>query len=78
MLCTADIDGKIYFWAVYPSTRRNELLCVVKDDNESEVGTIENFPVRAMDFDPSKKILFTGDEMGYMHKWDLTVLLRKI
>jgi WD40 repeat protein len=78
ILCSADLEGKIYFWAVTPSTKRNDLLCVVKDDNESDVGTIENFPVRAMDFDEEKMILFTGDEMGYMHKWELSVLINKV
>jgi len=31
-----------------------------------------------MDFDPKDNILFTGDEMGYMQKWDLTLLLKKL
>lgn len=31
-----------------------------------------------MDFDPKENILFTGDEMGYMQKWDLTLLLKKL
>jgi hypothetical protein len=44
----------------------------VKDDNTSEVGTKVNFPIRAMDFDAKDLILFTGDEMGFMHKWDVS------
>ena len=78
LLVSADLEGKLYFWAVSPSPRRNELLCTAKDDNESEVGTIENFPVRAIDFDPETKTLFTGDEMGFMHKWDLSQLIDKL
>jgi hypothetical protein len=31
-----------------------------------------------MDYDPVERILYTGDEMGYMHKWDLNVLLDKM
>lgn len=31
-----------------------------------------------MDFSPKDNILFTGDEMGYMQKWDLNLLLRKL
>lgn len=61
-----------------PSAARNELLCTVKDDIESEVGTIENFPIRGMDFDSENKILYTGDEMGYLHKWDLSKLISKL
>jgi WD40 repeat protein len=78
-LVSADLDGYIHFWAVTPSPRKNDHLCKVKDDNESEHGMkIVNFPIRAMDFNPSGSILFTGDEMGYMVKWDLTNLLKKL
>jgi WD40 repeat protein len=77
-LVSADLDGYLHFWAVTPHPRKNELLCSIKDDNTSEVGTIVNFPIRAIDFDAKDRVLFTGDEMGYMHKWDLNTLLRKL
>ena len=76
LLVSADLEGMLYFWGVMPSAARNELLCTVKDDIESEVGTIENFPIRAIDFDQNKMILYTGDEMGYIHKWDLSRLIK--
>lgn len=78
ILASADLDGKLYFWGIMPSAAKNELLCSIKDDIESEVGSIENFPIRAMDFDVTKKILYTGDEMGNMHKWDLSNLINKL
>jgi len=31
-----------------------------------------------MDFNPKTNILYTGDEAGYLQKWDLTELLRKL
>ena len=31
-----------------------------------------------MDFDSKNKILYTGDEMGNMHKWDLSKLIDKL
>lgn len=31
-----------------------------------------------MDYSAKDNILFTGDEMGYMQKWDLTLLLKKL
>lgn len=31
-----------------------------------------------MDFDATNKILYTGDEMGNMHKWDLSRLIDKL
>lgn len=31
-----------------------------------------------MDYDKETKILFTGDEMGYMNKWDLSKLIQKM
>ncbi len=77
-LVCADLEGYIYFWAVSPSPRKNEKLLETKDDNESEVGTIENFPIRAIDFCAERMLLFTGDEMGFMIKWDLTVMLEKL
>mmetsp|Transcript_7071 Transcript_7071/g.5325 ORF Transcript_7071/g.5325 Transcript_7071/m.5325 type:complete len:172 (-) Transcript_7071:527-1042(-) len=77
-LVAADLEGYLHFWAVSPSPRKNELLCSVKDDNTSEVGTIVNFPVRAVDFDEKEKVLYTGDEMGFMHKWNLGRLLDKL
>jgi WD40 repeat protein len=77
IIATADLYGYIYFWGVMPSAAKNELLCSIKDDIESEVGTIENFPIRAMDFD-GKNTLYTGDEMGNMHKCDLSNLIRKL
>jgi WD40 repeat protein len=77
-LVSSDLDGYLHFWAVTPSSRKNELLCSVKDDNISEVGTKVNFPIRAIDFDSKRKLLFTGDEMGYMHKWDLGKLIEKL
>lgn len=77
-LVSADLDGFLHFWAVTPSPRKNEHLCRVKDDNTSQVGTLVNYPIRAIDFSPKDNILFTGDEMGYMQKWDLTALLKKL
>lgn len=77
-LVSADLQGYIYFFGVHPSPRKNELLLKKKDDNESEVGTLENFPIRAMDFDAEHMLLFTGDEMGFLHKWDLRGLIEKL
>lgn len=75
IIVSADLDGKLNFYAVFDSEKRYNLLCEVKDDIESEVGTIENFPVCSIDFDPDEKILYTGDEMGFMHKWDVSKLI---
>ena len=77
-LVSADLDGYLHFWAITPSPRKNELICTVKDDNITEVGSKVNFPIRAMDFSPDGMYLFTGDEMGYMHKWDVSKLLLKL
>lgn len=45
ILVTADLDGLLNFYSVYPAHNRNTLLCSVKDDIESEVGSVENFPI---------------------------------
>ena len=39
---------------------------------------LEPFPIRGTDFDPETNILYTGDEAGYLQKWDLTNLLEKL
>jgi hypothetical protein len=31
-----------------------------------------------MDFDEKNSILYTGDEMGYIQRWDLSVLFAKL
>ena len=31
-----------------------------------------------MDFNPETKILYTGDEAGYLQKWDLEDMLTKL
>lgn len=77
-LVTADIDGFLHFFAVTPSPRKNEHLCKVSNFNTSQVGTLVNYPIRAMDFDSDHNILYTGDEMGYIQRWDLTTLFDKL
>jgi hypothetical protein len=42
------------------------------------VGTKVNYPIRAIDFDADNNILYTGDEMGWIQRWDLTVLFAKL
>jgi len=36
------------------------------------------FPIRAIDYDPEERMLWTGDELGYMQKWDVSDLLDKL
>jgi hypothetical protein len=77
-LVTADIDGYLHFFAVTPSPRKNEHLCKVTNMNISQVGSKVNYPIRAIDFDAENNILYTGDEMGWIQRWDLTVLFAKL
>jgi len=46
--------------------------------NISQVGSKVNYPIRAIDFDAENNILYTGDEMGWIQRWDLTVLFAKL
>ena len=46
--------------------------------NISQVGTHVNYPIRAIDFDAENSILYTGDEMGWIQRWDLTLLFAKL
>ena len=34
--------------------------------------------MRALDFNPKTNMLFTGDDAGYLQKWDLNILLTKL
>lgn len=77
-LVSADIEGYLHFFAVTPSPRKNEHLCKVNNLNISAVGTEVNYPIRAMDFDAERNILYTGDEMGYIQRWDLASLFSKL
>ena len=43
--------------------------------SESDIGKVANFPIRAMDYDKENMMLYTGDEMGYMNKWDISKLV---
>ena len=83
------MDGYLNFYAVVPSPFKNQLLCRKIFHNEREQICDENnnvipgqesvhFPIRGMDFNPETNILYTGDEAGYMQKWDLNDLLNKL
>ncbi len=77
-LVAADIEGFLHFFAVNPSPRKNEHLCKVSNVNTSQVGTMVNYPIRAIDFDSVNQMLYTGDEMGYIQRWDLNSLFAKL
>ena len=42
------------------------------------MGTKVDYPIRAIDFDAENSILYTGDEMGYIQRWDISILLAKL
>jgi hypothetical protein len=53
----------------------------VQDDSAGDFGDETNpphFPIRALDFDPNEQCIYTGDEQGFMLKWDISVLLQKM
>ena len=62
----------------FPHPKKNLLLCSVRDPSESDVGSKAYFPIRAMDYNKDTQILVTGDEMGYMNKWDISKLVEKL
>ena len=62
----------------FPHRKKNQLLCSIQDPSESDVGTIAHFPIRALDYDEKNQMLFTGDEQGYMNKWDVSRLNEKL
>jgi WD40 repeat protein len=80
ILVSADLEGYIHFWCVtaVPHPKKNTLLCSIRDPSESDVGKVAHFPIRAMDYDKETQLLYTGDEMGYMNKWDVSKLIEKL
>lgn len=74
------MGGFLNFYAITPSPMKNQLLCRIKHINEEETTSQEKiaFPFRGVDYDPERKMLFTGDEMGYMMQWDVSSLLDKL
>ena len=83
ILVSADLDGYILFWCVTsgPHIKKNKLLCYVRDESKADVGDDQKppyFPIRAIDYDPEEQMLYTGDEMGYMIKWDVSLVIEKL
>lgn len=76
ILVSADLDGYILFWCVTSSAHpcKSKLLCTIRDESEAEVGDDKKpyFPIRAIDYDAEERMLYTGDEMGYMIKWSVS------
>ena len=83
------MDGYLNFYATVPSHLKNTLLCRKRYFNPSEQVCGEDnkplpnqssvyFPIRGMDFNAEDGILYTGDEAGYLQKWDLNPLLTKL
>ena len=36
------------------------------------------FPIRGIDFSKESGIMYTGDEAGFLQKWDLNPMLNKL
>jgi hypothetical protein len=84
VLVTADLDGYLNFYAV-DGVLKNQLLCRRREVNLDEqiAGKQDKedliyFAIRGIDYDPEEKMLWTGDELGYMQKWDVSSLLAKL
>lgn len=39
---------------------------------------VVHYTIRGIDFDAKEQVLYTGDEIGYIQKWDLKKFLRKL
>ena len=49
-----------------------------KVDLGIQYDTAVYFPIKALDFDPEEQMVWTGDDVGYMAKWDVSVLIHKV
>lgn len=89
-LVSADTDGFLNFYAVAPSPCKNTMpiLRTRMLNSEVQIRTPEGeripgqeevfFPIRGIDFNKATGILYTGDEAGYLQKWDLNPMLNKL
>ena len=85
-LVSADVDGYLNFYATPPHPKRGMCILRRREFNEKEqlVHTSKSeeekvaYSIRGMDFDAEEQILYTGDEIGYIQKWDLKGLLSKL
>jgi hypothetical protein len=81
VVVSADIDGYLNFYAV-DGCMKNTILCRIRVLNEAEqIASATSkflsnepvyFPIRALDFDPETETLWTGDDVGYMARWDVS------
>jgi len=88
ILVSADLDGYINFWCVSAPLgnrpahpKKNALLCQIQDPSVADFGEQEkppHFPIRAIDYDQEEKMLYTGDEMGFLIKWDISKVVDKL
>lgn len=56
-----------------------------RDNNPGELRLQEGvdpppqyLPIRAMAYNENERVLYTGDEMGFLVKWDLSGLIDKM
>lgn len=77
---SADLEGWIHFWCVSSTyhPKKGQKIVSVQDQSHSEVGKKAFFPIRAIGYDPVTQVMWTGDEMGYINKWDLSFLIAKV
>ena len=81
IIVSADMSGYLNFYAITPSPKKNSLLCQVILYNEKETIKGEEkiaFPIRGIDYDHERHLLFTGDEIGYLATWDVSRLVDKM
>lgn len=88
-LVSADVDGYLNFFATPPHPLKTKCLLKRREINneeqlqltKSESSSSRNivyYTIRGMDFDAEEQVLYTGDEIGYIQKWDLKKFLRKL
>lgn len=91
LLVTSDLDGYIKFWCISSSSHplKNKLVAYIRDESPGELIKLNErqepmkpqpqyVPIRAIEYNEQDKILYTGDEMGYLIKWDISRLIEKV
>jgi WD40 repeat protein len=77
-LASGDMLGFIHFWTVEPCPNKGSLYQVVQNSVVTETHKTENYPIKAMAFDEANRLLYTGDDMGYMQIWNCSDLVQKV
>ena len=77
-LVSCDDQGAITFWTDSTNKHKNTPIFHLEYRAETNTKKKETFPVSAMAWNEKRKLLYLGDDFGYVAIWDLTNIIEKL